>query len=387
MESSLCLAATGTCSCRWRPGRGMLKGSTDKKGCHMSSVMSPNISVSIVVPCYNVEAYLPRCLDSLLGQTLGDTEIICVNDGSSDRTIDILRDYEQRCPDKVIVIDKANEGVWRARFDGIRRARGEYIAFLDSDDYAEPDFVESLYKAAKASEADIVVGGFSRTDMETGKRLTNELCGQRPPFDLKTDPGRLIEMNGAVWNKLWRAPLLKGMHDLSRPPKVLEDMLFQMLVFLHMQGPVVFVPKSLVNYMVHSDSSINTISIEGLQEAYDAFLEVLRIYQSEGAATRLLQAFDAVAFEHLGVSMMFRMSCNKGVKLGEQIRICTQFLDTNFSSWRHSPYITFAYARKQGGGAFSRLNIAQKVYRMHLMQPFLAVYRFVIERLQIDIKW
>ena len=353
----------------------------------MDGAASPNICVSVVVPCYNVEDYLPRCLDSLLGQTRNDIEIICINDGSSDRSIDILHEYEQRYPGKILVVDKVNEGVWRARFDGIRRARGEYIAFLDSDDYAEPNFVESLYTAAKAYAADIVVGGFSRTDMETNKRLTNELCRERPPFDLQTDPGRIIEMNGALWNKLWHAPLLKGMHDLSHPPKVLEDMLFQMLIFLHMRGPVVFVPKSLVNYMVHGDSSINTISIEGLQEAYDAFLEVLRIYKSEGATTGLLQAFDAVAFEHLGVSMMFRMSCNKSVKLGEQIRICTEFLDTYFSSWRHSPYITFAYARKQGGGAFSRLNIAQKVYRMHLMQPFLATYRFVIERLNIDIKW
>ena len=365
----------------------MLKGSTDEKGCHMSSATSPNICVSVVVPCYNVEAYLPRCLDSLLGQTLEDIEIICVNDGSSDRTIDILREYAQRQPDKIFVVDKDNEGVWRARFDGIRQARGEYIAFLDSDDYAEPDFIESLYTAARGAEADVAVGGFSRTDMETGKRLTDELCRERPPFSIQTDPGRIIEMNGAVWNKLWRAPLLKDMHDLARPPKVLEDMLFQMLIFLHMRGPVVFVPKSLINYMVHGDSSINTISVEALQEAYDAFLEVLRIYKDEGATTALLQAFDAVAFEHLGVSMMFRMSCNKAVKLGEQIRICTRFLDTNFSSWRHSPYITFAYARKQSGGAFSRLNIAQKVYRLHLMQPFLATYRFVIERLHIDIKW
>lgn len=147
-------------------------------------------AASIIVPCYNVEKYLPRCLDSLINQTLDDIEIICINDGSPDHCIDILRDYEQRYPGKVVVIDKQNEGVWRGRFDGIRIAQGEYIGFLDSDDYAEPDFVRSLYEAARASEADIAVGGFSRVDMDTGARLTEEMCSARPSFRVQDDPDR-----------------------------------------------------------------------------------------------------------------------------------------------------------------------------------------------------
>lgn len=353
----------------------------------MSNDTAPKVRVSVIVPCYNVEKYLPRCLDSLVGQTLEDIEVICINDGSPDHCIDILRDYEERYPGKIVVIDKQNEGVWRGRFDGIRKARGEYIAFLDSDDYAEPDFIQSLYEAATASDADIAICGFSRVDMDTGEKLTKEMCAERPPFTVQDDPGRLIEMNGAPWNKLWRAPLLKNMHDLSAPPKVLDDMLFQMLVFLDTRGTIVFVPKNLINYMIRSDSIINTISLEKLQTGYDAFVETLRIYKESGAATELLRAFDAVAFEHLGVSMMFRVSCDKSINLGEQIKKCTAFLNEHFPTWRHNPYITFRYAHKQGGGAFSKLNIAQKVYRAHLMRPFLAAYRFAIDRLHVDIKW
>lgn len=368
----------------------MLKSNTnwwDEKGWHVSNDTTPKVRVSIIVPCYNVEKYLPRCLDSLVGQTLEDIEVICINDGSPDHCIDILRDYEQRYPGKVVVIDKQNEGVWRGRFDGIRKARGEYIAFLDSDDYAEPDFIRSLYEAATASDADIAICGFSRVDMDTGEKLTQEMCVERPPFTVQDDPGRLIEMNGAPWNKLWRAPLLKNMHDLSAPPKVLDDMLFQMLVFLDTRGTIVFVPKNLINYMIRSDSIINTISLEKLQTGYDAFVETLRIYKESGAAAELLRAFDAVAFEHLGVSMMFRVSCDKNINLGEQVKKCTAFLNEHFPTWRHNPYITFRYAHKQGGGAFSKLNIAQKVYRAHLMRPFLAAYRFAIDRLHVDIKW
>ena len=108
-----------------------------------------SIKLSVIVPCYKVEKYLPACLDSLINQTLDDIEIICINDGSPDGCIDILRSYEAANPGKVVVIDKKNEGVWRGRFDGIRIARGEYIGFVDSDDTVAPNFAEILYRSAK----------------------------------------------------------------------------------------------------------------------------------------------------------------------------------------------------------------------------------------------
>ena len=88
----------------------------------------PQKTVSIIVPCYNVERYLSRCLDSLVNQTLQNIEAICINDGSPDNCIDILRDYEQRYPDTIVVIDKENEGVWRGRFDAIAISRGNILA-------------------------------------------------------------------------------------------------------------------------------------------------------------------------------------------------------------------------------------------------------------------
>ena len=78
---------------------------------------------SIIVPVYKVEKYLPRCLDSLMNQTLESIEVICINDGSPDNCLQILNDYRSRYGDKVVIIDKKNEGVWRGRFDGIKIAR------------------------------------------------------------------------------------------------------------------------------------------------------------------------------------------------------------------------------------------------------------------------
>ena len=83
------------------------------------------VKLSIIVPCYKVEKYLPRCLDSLVNQTLKDIEIICINDGSPDNCINILKDYKNKYGDKIVIIDKQNEGVWRGRKDGVKLAKGE----------------------------------------------------------------------------------------------------------------------------------------------------------------------------------------------------------------------------------------------------------------------
>lgn len=344
------------------------------------------IAVSIIVPCYKVEQYLPRCLDSLVNQTLSNIEIICINDGSPDSCISILKDYQSRYPDKIVIIDKENEGVWKGRWDGIKIAHGEYIGFVDSDDYVEPIFAESLYSVAKKADADLSVGGFSRIDLDTGKRLSNELCSQRSSFNIQQEPGRIVELNGAPWNKFFRASILKNMHDLKNPPAVLDDLLFHMLAYLEMKGDVVFTPKNLINYMVRSDSIINTITQEKLQTGYDAFLEVKEYYLKENASPELMQALDAVAFLHLGISMNFRMSYNKDIDLGKEITKTTAFLNEHFPSWAHSPYINYSFAKKNKG-AFIKLLIAQKLYKTHLMKPFLGCYRFLIDRIKVDIKW
>lgn len=346
--------------------------------------MGDAVALSIIVPCYKVEKYLPKCLDSLMAQTLPNIEAICINDGSPDHCIDILRDYESRFPGKVVVIDKPNEGVWKGRWDGIALARGEYIGFLDSDDYVVPEFAESLYCAAKAVDADIAVCGFDRIDLETGKVLSREMAGERKGFVIDDDPGRLLELNGAPWNKCFRANVLKGMRNLQEPPTVLDDLAFHLLAYCDMHGKVEFVPKSLVRYMVRAGSIINTVRQDQVDSIFGAFREIRADYES--ARPELLSLLDAVAFLHLGISLVFRLSCSKDADVRASVAQMTSFLDGEFPSWRHSPYIRSSYALPRGG-ALVKVLAVQKVYKLHLMPAFLAAYSFMIDRLHVDIKW
>ena len=112
--------------------------------------------VSVIVPFYNVEKYIDRCLNSLVNQTLEDIEIIIVNDGSKDNSETIAKEYSSKYKDKIIYLEKENGGLSDARNYAIPYATGEYIAFLDSDDYVEVNMYEQMYEKAKKENADIV---------------------------------------------------------------------------------------------------------------------------------------------------------------------------------------------------------------------------------------
>lgn len=350
------------------------------------SASQHDVKISFIVPCYNVERYLPKCLASLVGQTLQDIEIICINDGSPDKCLDILREWKSRHPDKIVIIDKQNEGVWRGRWDGIALARGEYIGFLDSDDYAEPDLAELLYNAAKGCDASVAVCGFSRIDLDTGHTLSHELCTPRDSFSIDDEPGRIIELNGAPWNKIFRASALKGMRDLASPPPVLDDLLFQLLAYLEDRGQVAFVPLSLVNYMVRGGSIINSVGEEQVKAVYDAFLEVREAYVAKAASKELMEALDATAFLHLGISLNYRLSCGGASGLPQAVARSKEYLDKNFPTWRHSPYVCGRYARLHGP-SYRRLLISSRMFRAGLLVPFLNAYKLVTEAARIDIKW
>lgn len=339
---------------------------------------------SIIVPCYKVEKYLPRCLDSLVNQTLQDIEIICINDGSPDRCIDILNDYEKRYPETIVVIDKKNEGVWRGRFDAIAIARGEYIGFVDSDDYVESDFAEKLYNAAKNNNADISVCGFRRIDVDTGKILNTEMTDKRQPFDIEEEPQRLLELNGAPWNKFFRASIMKNLHDFEEPPRIFDDMMMHLLTY-PMVKRVAFTPYALVNYIIRGDSIMTTIDKSKIDSTYKAMLEVKKVYK-EAASPRLREFLDAAAFLHLGISLMFRISYDKSADLKYELKRNRVYLDTNFPSW-NSDNIISKITAKQSGLNIKKVYLARKVYQSKFIALSLKLYRFMIHKLNFDIKW
>ena len=172
------------------------------------------IKVSIVVPIYNVEKYLRECLDSAVNQTLDDIEIICVNDGSTDSSKDILKEYEKMYSN-LIVIDQKNKGLGGARNTGINNARGKYIYFLDSDDYIELDAMQICYEECEKNRLDILTfDAECFYDKEYSGYLMNEDYDRRSKLDNEIITGREFYIKSNKKN-VYKAPVWLNVYKLK----------------------------------------------------------------------------------------------------------------------------------------------------------------------------
>lgn len=343
-----------------------------------------NPKLSIIVPCFNVEEYLRESLDGLTGQTLEEVEIICVNDGSTDGTLQVLKDYKGRFSDRIVIIDKENEGVWKARISGVRAAKGEYIGFADPDDKVDIDFGRMMYKRAVDTGADIVCCGYQRMDDEIDKTYSTEMTDF--PLDeipVKIDPGSLLEVNTALWNKIFKADIIKKTAAMRISPRAFSDMIYLNLIYMNARK-MTFVQESLINYRVRSGSIISSVGKELVQEIYASMKELRGIYSRN--RNEMLEYTDACALLHLGISLMHRLSGEKGKDYKELLADNRKFLDEEFPMWKTSPYLTLGYILTHKG-ANKKLWLVSKIYKTGLYGAFLKIYRFMINAFKIDIKW
>ena len=164
--------------------------------------------VSVVVPVYNTENYLSRCIESLIKQTLQDIEIICINDGSTDKCGSILSDFAHK-DKRIKVINQANKGLSAARNAGVAASTGEYISFIDSDDYVTNSFLEQLYLAIVQTNCDISGCDFAKIyakDIVSTKIASTSKY--KSALDVLLHKKNFIHFN--VWNKMYKASLVKG---------------------------------------------------------------------------------------------------------------------------------------------------------------------------------
>ena len=130
--------------------------------------------VSIVIPTYNVEKYIDKCLKSLLNQTLQDIEIICVDDCSTDSTVEILNRYKESDKRVRVIVSDINQGCSKMRNIGIENSTGEYLGFVDSDDWVDFDFYEKLYTKAKKTNAEVVKGAVYKNVFDNKHNMKTE---------------------------------------------------------------------------------------------------------------------------------------------------------------------------------------------------------------------
>ena len=257
--------------------------------------------ISVIVPVYNVEKYLPKCLDSLLAQTWQELEVIVVDDGSPDNSWDIMQEYARR-DSRVRLIRQKNGGLSAARNAGVEAAQGEWIGFLDSDDYVAPEMYETLYRAAVERDAQMAVCNFTYVDVE------GNLLPQRSPItkdETLTREEILVRLSGPMawyyataWNRLYRRELFG---DVRFPVGKFHEDEYTAHLFYWQCERVAIVKEAMYYYVQQDGSIMHTESvrrqvdgIQGMLERADFALEhevySLAFASCNGALGRIVSA-------------------------------------------------------------------------------------------------
>ena len=211
-----------------------------------------NQKVSIIVPIYNKEKYLDRCMNSLVNQTYKDLEIILVDDGSSDRSLEICNDYAEK-DSRIRVFAKENGGVSSARNLGMEQSTGAYLAFVDPDDYMELECIQLLKKSMDAEQADIVYCHPRDIEEGTGKsRTVSEETGKRYPIQATEYNWAAPWADTVSWGAIYRREITEGI-AFDTDLKIGEDTLF-LGKCIHNSEKIVRLDRALYNYCLNSDS-------------------------------------------------------------------------------------------------------------------------------------
>ena len=218
--------------------------------------------LSIIIPVYNVEKYLPKCLGSILEQPFKDLEVICVNDGSTDGSLDVLQKIKKN-DDRVVIIDKKNEGSGIARNIGLSTAQGEYVYFIDSDDWLEDDVLAKIIAKADELQTDILVfGGLSyyngkgQNGAYSKNKLPKKYFGKVVSAkDIKKD---IFKFPSTAWTKLYRRDFLIKNNIKFQNIRAGQDQ----LPFFHsmiMAERIAILPENIYCYQKNREGSVTSV--------------------------------------------------------------------------------------------------------------------------------
>lgn len=229
--------------------------------------------ISVIVPIYKVEKFLPKCIESILNQTYSDFELILVDDGSPDKCPEICDEYAAK-DQHIVVIHQKNSGVSAARNAGLKKAKGQYIGFVDPDDFIAPDMYEKMVQAMETSEAELVVCGYDYYDEEyhiDEKRKyrvdSDEVIDQKELMKRMSDMPPTIRHG--VWNKLFKSSLLSEIYFMENLHSS-EDVMF-LTEYINLVNNAVIVHQPLYKNLVRQGSATHGgLNIESLADSFKA---------------------------------------------------------------------------------------------------------------------
>ena len=314
-----------------------------------------NVEVSIVLPIYNVEKYLQRCLESLINQTFSNIEIIALNNGSTDKSLEILNHYAYQ-DKRILVINNENIGVSKARNIGIKKAKGKYIVFVDSDDWIDANMIETLHEAIIDNNCDLAICTYVREfanhskekvfnlpeiNIYEGIQVKNELLRKLVgPIQKELANPEYLDALGTVWAKMYKASTLKDNNlkfvDLNEIGSG-EDTLFNIYVFNEV-NKAILLNKPMYHYWRENRNSITSKYITNFIEKRKNYFKYINdfILNNDLGDEYKIALNNRICTSVLGMGLL---ECSKSNKISfiKKIR--------NIRSILNEDYIDEAYKR------------------------------------------
>lgn len=283
--------------------------------------------VSVIVPFYNVEGYIEKCLDTLVNQTLKGIEIVLVNDGSTDRSIEIVNKFLRRYPEKIVYLEKENGGLSDARNYAIPYAKGEYIAFLDSDDYVEKDMYEEMYNLAKKEESDMVECDFYWEYPDKQKEDVGAIYHGK---------NEMIEKIRVVaWNKLIKKEILEKSQVRFPKGYRYEDTEFTYKLIPYIEK-VSFLKKPCIHY-VQREGSISNSQNERTKEIFDVLDHVIEYYKEKEIYEKYQKELEYIYVRYAFCSSLLRVVKIKNEKIQRELLDLTwERVNKTFPNWKNN---------------------------------------------------
>lgn len=295
------------------------------------------MKVSVIIPVYKVENFLHKCIESVINQTYKNIEIILVDDGSPDKCGLICDEYAQ-IDSRINVIHKKNEGLSEARNSGMKIITGEYIFFLDSDDFIDDETIHILYKRAIESSADIVIGNYKQVSQYNTIRLCNPFKKKnltKSDFEKSSEKfnyffGKSYGIN--AWNRLYKTNYLKSLNIAFEKNDVIfaEDLLFNLKIFIHQ--PKIELVNEYTYYYFQNEGSITSTYKKDLTERYINLLD--SFYEYAKNQNRLEENIDLIAYSAITAIDTSALNCyqysqNKFADMKNELRKFKKILITN----------------------------------------------------------
>lgn len=285
------------------------------------------MKVSVIVPVYNTEKYLKNCIDSLLKQNFEDYEIIVINDLSPGNAEEIIKSYNDK---KIVYIkNKTNKGIGYNRNLGIKKAKGEYVCFIDSDDYVREDFISKMYNYSKENNLDLCVCDYVNVD-EEGNKLKEFNLSDFCITNYEENNKILCEINLAPWNKLYKKDMLvKNKIEFSETLKY-EDLSFVALSIKNSKK-IGKINEQLNYYTIHNNSETTTRD----KRVFDIFKQ-LDIVRNEYKSGKYLDELTVSVLLNYTIQQRYQIDKDTQSKF---IDDAFKYLNDNNIDYKHSEYI------------------------------------------------